>query len=107
MAPEVEDLPTFVLRQIAADLEPEDRALAAHILTSLDDDGFLNISIMEIARYHHVLPSQVEAVLRLVQRSEPVGVGCSSPQEALLVQLDVLAETRPVPSLATAAISKV
>jgi len=106
LAPEVEDLPTFVLRQIAADLKAEDRALAAHILSSLDDDGFLNVPIIEIARYHHVLPSRVESVLRLIQHSEPVGVGCSTPQEALLVQLDVLAETRQVPSLAAAAIQK-
>jgi RNA polymerase sigma-54 factor len=104
LAPEVEDLPTFVLRQIAADLDPIDRSLAAHILTNLDEDGLLSTSIMEIARYHHVLPSKVEAVLRLIQRSEPVGVGCSTPQEALLVQLDVLAETRPVPPLAAEAI---
>lgn len=104
LAPEVEDLPTFVLRQIAADLAPKDRMVAAHILTNLDEDGLLSESIQEIARYQHVLPGQVEAVLRVIQRSEPVGVSCSTPQEALLVQLDVLAETRPVPALAAIAI---
>lgn len=106
LAPEIEDLPTFVLRQISSELAPEDRLLAAHILTSLDEDGLLNISILEIARYHHVLTSRIEAVLRLIQRSEPVGVGCSTPQEALLVQLEVLAETNPVPPLASIAIQK-
>jgi RNA polymerase sigma-54 factor len=106
LAPEVVDLPTFVLRQIAADLEPKNRSLAAHILTNLDEDGLLSVPVIEIARYHHVLPSQVEAVLRVIQRSEPVGVGCSTPQEALLVQLDVLAETRPVPSLAATAVQQ-
>ena len=100
----IEDLPSFILRQIAADLDPEDRPLAAHILTSLDDDGLLPIEITEIALYHHVRLSRVERLIRLIQRAEPVGVGSSGPQQALLVQLDVLAETRPVPSLAAQAI---
>lgn len=106
LAPEVEDLPTFVLRQIAADLAPENRKLAAYILTNLDDDGLFDGSIQEIARYHHVLPSQIEEVLHVIHHSEPVGVGCRTPQEALLVQLEVLAETRPIPALAAAAIQQ-
>lgn len=101
---EVEELPTYVLRQIAPELPFEDRSIAAHILTSLDDDGLLRIPIVEIARYHHVLPSRIQAVLNLIQRAEPVGVGSPSPQEALLVQLDVLAENNHVPPLAARAI---
>jgi RNA polymerase sigma-54 factor len=95
-----EDLPTYVLRQIAPDLAPEDRVLAAHILTSLNDDGLLSIPLIEIATYHHVLVSQVKNVQRLIQRSDPLGVGSSTPQEALKVQLEVLGETRPIPPLA-------
>ena len=34
LAPEIEDLPTFVLRQIATELDPGDRRLAAYILTN-------------------------------------------------------------------------
>jgi RNA polymerase sigma-54 factor len=104
LASEIEDLPTFVLRQVATELQPEDRPLAAHVLTSLDEDGLLSVSLVEIARYHHVPLTRLESVLHLIQRVEPVGVGCSTPKEALLVQLDVLAETRPVPQLAVEAI---
>jgi RNA polymerase sigma-54 factor len=103
-ASSVEELPEFVLRQIAPELIPADRPLAAHILTSLDEDGLLTIPLLEIARYHHVQLSQVQAVLRLIQRAEPVGVASPTPQEALLVQLEVLSETRPVPPLAAQAI---
>jgi RNA polymerase sigma-54 factor len=88
----VEDLPTFVLRQIAPELAVEDRPLAAHLLTCLDEDGLLATPLAEIARYHHVLISRIEAVQKMIQRAEPVGVGSSSPQEALLAQLEVLAE---------------
>jgi RNA polymerase sigma-54 factor len=40
-APATEDLPTYVLRQIAPDLKPEQRGLAAFLLTHLDEDGLL------------------------------------------------------------------
>lgn len=103
-AAETEDLPTYVLRQIAPDLAPEDRRLAAHLLTSLDEDGLLRDPLIEFARFHHVLLSRVESVVRLIQRADPVGVGSASPQEALLVQLDVLSESQPVPPLADQAI---
>jgi RNA polymerase sigma-54 factor len=99
-APEEETLAAFVLRQIAPELRAEDRPLAAHILTSLDEDGLLAVPLLEIARYHHVPLSRVESVLHLIQRAEPVGVGSPSPQEALLVQLEVLSETHSVPPLA-------
>jgi RNA polymerase sigma-54 factor len=100
----VEDLPTFVLRQIAPELPAEDRSLAAHLLTSLDEDGLLTVTLLEVARYHHVATSRVEHIQRLIQHAEPVGVGSATPQEALLVQLDVLAESRPVPSMACQAV---
>jgi RNA polymerase sigma-54 factor len=87
---QTEDLPTFVLRQIAPELAVEDRALAAHLLTSLDEDGFLSVSLAEVARYHHVLPSRVERLQRLIQHSEPLGVGSCNAQEALLIQLETL-----------------
>lgn len=104
--PELEDLPSYILRQIAPELEEADRPLAAHILTSLDEDGLLRIPLVEIARYHHVTLTRLEKVLHLIQRADPVGVACASPQEALLVQLELLAETRPVPELAAQAIQQ-
>jgi RNA polymerase sigma-54 factor len=103
---ERETLAEYVLRQIASDLAPADRPLAAHLLTNLDEDGLLAISVMEVARYHHVPPSRVEAVLSQIQHAEPLGVGSPSPQAALLVQLETLAETRRVPPLTEQAITQ-
>ncbi|MEW5872503.1 MAG: hypothetical protein AB1894_24790 [Chloroflexota bacterium] len=100
----VEDLPAYVLRQIAAELDPEDRPLAAHILTSLDEDGLLAVPLFEIARYHHISLARLENVLHQIQRADPPGVGSPDPQTALLVQLEVLSETRPIPHLADRAI---
>lgn len=106
LATAYEVLPVYVLRQIAAELAVEDRPIAAHILTSLDEDGLLPIPLFEIARYHHVPLSRIEKVLHLIQRCEPVGVGSANPQQALLVQLEVLAETRSVPALAARAVQE-
>ncbi len=95
-----EDLPTYVMRQVATELDSEDRHLAAFLLTHLDDDGLLTTTVLEVARYHHVMPSRVEHVLDVIKRAEPIGVGSRTTQEALLAQLDVIAETSPVPELA-------
>jgi len=100
----IEDLPTFVLQQIALEIAPEDREIVAHILTSLDEDGLLSQSILEISRYHHVPPSRIEAVLAIIRRAEPIGVGSTSVEQALLTQLEVLAETQSVYPLAERAI---
>jgi RNA polymerase sigma-54 factor len=102
----IEDLPTFVLRQIASELDPNERIIAAFFLTHLDDDGLLTIPIIEIARYFHVPLSKIENLQRLIQRSEPYGVGSCSPQEALLVQLELLAEIKEIPELARPMIEK-
>lgn len=96
-ASESVDLPTYVLRQVAADLAVEDRPLAAFILNHLDENGFLTTTVLEIARYHHRLPSEVQEVIERLKHCDPVGVCASSPQEALLTQIDVLEESRSIP----------
>ncbi|HEY9077261.1 MAG TPA: hypothetical protein VIO61_12070 [Anaerolineaceae bacterium] len=95
-----ETLPTYVFRQIAPELATEDRPIAAYLLTHLDDDGLLTISLAEIARYYHVSLDRVEKVRKLIQRADPLGVGSSTPQEAVLAQLDFLEESKSLPRLA-------
>lgn len=100
------DLPSYVLRQVAPELEFDEREIAGMILTNLDEDGFLNINIVEICRYHHVPPSKVEKVLYKIQHCDPIGVASRNVKEALLVQLDHLAETSAVPEFAKQVISE-
>lgn len=99
-APEVEELPAYVLKQIAPDLNPNQRAVAAYLLTHLDEDGLLTTTILEVARYTHLLPSEIEKVKKLIQHADPIGVGSNTTQEALLVQLEILGETQDVPAVA-------
>jgi RNA polymerase sigma-54 factor len=100
ISPATEDLATYVLRQIATELDTQQQLIAAHLLTNLDDDGFLTVNLMEVARYFHIPVSRVEAVQQLIQHAEPVGVGSIGPKQALLVQLEILSETGTVPEYA-------
>lgn len=95
-----EDLPAYVLRQIGSELDAQERVLAAYLLTHLDEDGFLTIPLVEVAHYYHTPIAQVEKVKYIIQHADPIGVGSGSPQEALLIQLDSLAESKPIPNLA-------
>jgi RNA polymerase sigma-54 factor len=103
-SPQEEDLAMFVLNQIRTELAPKDRPIAAHILTSLDEDGLLPIRLSEIALYHHVPLSTIEHVKGLIQKCDPLGVGSQSPQEALWVQASALHQQGNFPELALAAI---
>ncbi len=92
------DLPTYVLQQVAPDLDVDEREIAAMILSNLNDDGFLAIEVHEICRFLHVLPSKVDAVLRKIQRCDPLGVSARSVQEALLAQIEHLSDTIDLPA---------
>jgi len=96
----VEELPSYVLRQIAPDLEHQDRKIAAYLLSHLDEDGLLTIPLVEVAIYYRLPLAKIEAIQRVIQHADPIGVGSSTTQQALLVQLDVLKENNVVPELA-------
>ncbi|KPL83146.1 hypothetical protein SE15_07735 [Thermanaerothrix daxensis] len=93
------DLPTYVLRQVAFELGHDDQLIAAHLVMHLDEDGLLRVDVAEVADYFHIPASRVERIRRAIQHAEPLGVGSCTPQEAMLVQLEVLKETQEVPAV--------
>ena len=94
----VEELPANILRQIASDLDVEDRSIAAYLLNQLNEDGLLLINFEELANYFHIPEERIKKVQNLIQHADPLGVGSSSPQEALLIQVEVLSEHRKIPT---------
>ncbi len=92
-----DDLPTYVLRQIGPDLQEDQKKIAAYLLTGLNDDGFITTPTYEIASYYHVSPSDIEEVIELIQHADPLGVGSRNPQEALMVQVNHLANLVNIP----------
>jgi RNA polymerase sigma-54 factor len=85
-----EDLSIYALRQMASDLLEDDRTLAAYILASLDDDGFIQDPPAFIARSTGSSISAVRRVLEILARVDPPGLGSEGPQQALLTQLTLL-----------------
>lgn len=92
-----EDLAMYVMRQIGADLEEDEKMIAAHLLTGLDDDGFITASVYDLAVYYHVSPDKIQSVIDTIQLADPIGVGCANPQEALLLQIRHLKQRMSIP----------
>ncbi|MDH3760364.1 MAG: RNA polymerase factor sigma-54 [Gammaproteobacteria bacterium] len=73
-------------------LSPQDYDIGLAIVDSIDDSGYLTQSIEDIregliAQYEELEVDEIEAVLHLVQRFDPVGVAASSPAECMAIQL--------------------
>ncbi len=72
-----------------------DKVISEIIIDSLNDDGFLEISLNEILNtanttIEDITLEEVEAVLKIIQSLEPAGVGARGAQESLLIQLNQL-----------------
>lgn len=77
-------------------LSERENALAAYIIGSIDDDGYLRRSLQSISDDivfslgMEVSQEELERVLGVVQELEPVGVGARNLQECLLLQLNAI-----------------
>jgi RNA polymerase sigma-54 factor len=66
--------------------EPDQR-IGATIVYNLNDDGYLETPVEELAAQLEIAPAQVERVLARVQRLDPPGVGARNLRECLIIQL--------------------
>ncbi len=69
-----------------AQMTPEEEAIASLIIGNLDDDGYLQADIAEIAAQERVAVEVAERVLKKVQAFDPIGVAARNLQECLLLQ---------------------
>src|SRR5690554_1584864 len=85
-------------------LSPRDRAIGETLIDAIDDDGYLRTTFDDIvATLAPELPcghDEILAVLRRIQRMDPVGVGARDLRECLLLQIDALPEQTPGRALA-------
>ena len=79
-----------LLRDLHITLPDSEHPIADYLVGSLDDQGFLDSSVEEIATMLRATPEQIEHVLRRLQELGPAGVGARNVQECLLIQLDRL-----------------
>lgn len=81
-------------------LSDHEQEIIRYLIGSLDDDGFLRISLQQIQDelevYHNVNTSaeELEHVLHILQNFEPAGIGARSLQECLLLQVQHAADNQ-------------
>jgi RNA polymerase sigma-54 factor len=92
-----ETLAEYVLRQLVFDLDQEDRKIAAFLLNLVNEDGFILEEDISTAQYFHVSITRIQKIRNIIKRAEPIGVGSSTPEEALGTQLEILGETQDIP----------
>lgn len=84
-------LSDHVLWQIGlSGLEELDRDIAEEIVGNLDESGYLQSSVGEIAESTNADIERVERVLSIVQDFDPPGIACRDLQESLLKQVEQL-----------------
>jgi RNA polymerase sigma-54 factor len=71
-------------------LSPAEKQVARTIAGNLNEDGYLMVSLEEIAAAAGCSHDFATNVLGLVQRMDPVGVAARNVKECLLIQLDEL-----------------
>lgn len=71
-------------------LNDKQKEIGELVIGNLDSSGYLRASNEEIAALGKTKPAEVEPVVKAIQRFDPVGVASRSPQECLLVQIEVL-----------------
>ncbi|MDX9701967.1 MAG: RNA polymerase factor sigma-54 [Candidatus Auribacterota bacterium] len=65
----------------------EEKEIGEQIIGNIDDNGYLQSSLEEIAIHSKVSLDKVEQVLELIQKFHPIGVGARNLKECLLIQL--------------------
>ncbi len=75
-----------------------DRAIATSIVDAVDDTGYLTVpleDILESMGDEEIDIDEVEAVLKRIQRFDPVGVAAKDLRDCLLIQLSRFDKTTP------------
>lgn len=94
-----QSLQDYLMWQV--DLTPfseTDTAIATSIVDAVDETGYLTVSLEEILESmgdEEVTLDEVEAVLKRIQRFDPVGVAARDLRDCLLVQLSQYAKDTP------------
>ncbi|MCG2841707.1 RNA polymerase factor sigma-54 [Sandaracinobacter sp. RS1-74] len=75
-----------VLEQQAQRLSGTDLAVALHLISLIDEAGYLTEPVAEIAGRLNLTEAEVERVLAIVQSFEPTGVGARNLAECIALQ---------------------
>src|SRR5260221_6856780 len=90
--PTGETLAETLLQQLEALVTPDDGPIAEQLVGNLNEHGYLETSVEEIAQLLQIPGERVEYVLSQLHTLEPLGIGARNPRECLLIQLQALSE---------------
>lgn len=79
-----------------ADFSEEEERVGGWIIGNIDEDGYLKVTVEEIASEAGTTEQCVEGVLRKIHQFDPVGVGAKDLTECLLLQLKDLEQRDPI-----------
>ncbi len=83
-----DSLEEYLLWQLGlSQISEGERAIGELIIGNLDDDGYLRVSLDEVATTAGVPVQQAEKVLNLIQDFDPPGIGARDLKECLLIQV--------------------
>src|SRR6266566_1761617 len=85
-------LAEVLLEQLVALIPADDAPIAEQLVGNLNERGYLEISVQEIAEQSAAPVERVEYVLSQLQTLEPTGIGARDLRECLLIQLKALSE---------------
>jgi len=92
--PQKQSLQEHLLDQLKlSGLPDEDRQIGELIIGSINDDGYLNATLDEMATTADVDAARLQDVLSVIQDFDPTGVAARDLRECLLIQLDRLGMT--------------
>lgn len=72
------------------------RSIGRYMIESLDENGYMTLTVEEIAKEFGVEAEKVSIVLEAIQNFEPAGVGARNLKECLLIQLRHQGKDDPV-----------
>lgn len=76
-------------------LDDKEYLIGDYIIQNIDENGYLDVQIVEIADKTNSNKENVEKVLSIVQTFEPLGVGARDLKECLLIQIKEKGDLEP------------
>jgi RNA polymerase sigma-54 factor len=83
-------VPEQILRDVATLCQNGDLSVAAYLIDSFDERGFITADLEEVAARFRRPIEDVESTLEKIQSVAPIGAGARNLQECLLIQLRYL-----------------
>ncbi|HBO84484.1 MAG TPA: RNA polymerase sigma-54 factor [Deltaproteobacteria bacterium] len=79
-----------------SDFTPKETDIGTLIIGNIDENGYLMITVEEIASEMNINKDEVEAVLKKIQQFDPVGIAARDIKECILIQATFLPDKNRV-----------